>query len=35
VLAKPLVFSDGHVEVPTGPGLGIAIDEARVRQFSA
>ncbi len=35
VLAKPLVFSDGHVEVPNGPGLGIEIDEARVRQFGA
>jgi len=34
VLAKPLAFSDGHVQVPSGPGLGIEVDEARVRRFS-
>ena len=34
VLAKALTFSDGHVQVPTGPGLGIEVDEARVRRFS-
>ena len=34
VLAKPLAFSGGHVQVPSGPGLGIEVDEARVRRFS-
>ena len=26
-LNKPFVFKDGYVEVPTGPGLGIELDE--------
>ena len=32
-LAEPGVFdvADGHVAVPTGPGLGIALDEERIR----
>ncbi|HYC49145.1 MAG TPA: enolase C-terminal domain-like protein [Burkholderiales bacterium] len=34
VLAKPLVFANGHAEVPTGPGLGIEIDERQVRKFT-
>ena len=34
VLAKPLVFANGHAEVPTGPGLGIEVDERRVRKFT-
>jgi L-alanine-DL-glutamate epimerase-like enolase superfamily enzyme len=33
VLAKQLPFAAGHVEVPSGPGLGIEVDEALVRQF--
>lgn len=34
VLATPLAFAAGHVAVPSGPGLGIEVDEARVRRFS-
>lgn len=34
VLVRPLVFADGHALVPSGPGLGIDVDEARVRRFS-
>jgi muconate cycloisomerase len=34
VLAKPLVFANGHAEVPTGPGLGIEVDERQVRKFT-
>lgn len=36
-LADPDVFavSDGYVERPTGPGLGIEIDEDRVREMAA
>ena len=34
VLATPLVFAEGHVMVPSGPGLGVAVDEARVRRLS-
>jgi L-alanine-DL-glutamate epimerase-like enolase superfamily enzyme len=32
VTAAPLVIKDGHVEVPERPGLGIEIDEHRLRQ---
>ncbi|OGA54818.1 MAG: hypothetical protein A3G24_24770 [Betaproteobacteria bacterium RIFCSPLOWO2_12_FULL_62_13] len=34
ILAKPLVFANGHAEVPTGPGLGIEVDEAKVRRYA-
>jgi len=34
VLTKPLVFSNGYAEVPTGPGLGIEVDEAKVRRYA-
>ena len=34
VLAKPLVISNGTAEVPTGPGLGIKVDEEKVRALS-
>lgn len=36
-LAEPAVFdvADGHVAVPEGPGLGIVVDEARVRALAA
>jgi muconate cycloisomerase len=34
ILAKPLDFSSGHALVPSGPGLGIEVDEARVRRFA-
>ena len=35
VLVHPLAFKDGHAAVPDGPGLGIEVDEARVRRFAA
>ncbi|HUP93412.1 MAG TPA: hypothetical protein VM164_00800 [Burkholderiales bacterium] len=34
ILARPLEFSRGHAVVPSGPGLGIEVDEARVRRFA-
>jgi muconate cycloisomerase len=34
VLAKPLTFERGHAIVPSGPGLGIEVDESRVRRFA-
>ena len=34
VLAKPLTFAKGHAEVPAGPGLGIEVDEQKVRKFT-
>ena len=34
VLATPLEFAAGHVMVPSGPGLGVTVDEARVRRLT-
>jgi L-alanine-DL-glutamate epimerase-like enolase superfamily enzyme len=34
VLKQPLVFAGGHADVPTGPGLGIEVDEAKVRRYA-
>lgn len=33
ILTRPLVYRDFHLEIPTGPGLGIALDEDRVQFF--
>ena len=33
ILAQPLDYSDFHLTVPASPGLGIALDEDRVRHF--
>lgn len=30
LLVKPFVVKDGHIDVPTSPGLGIEIDEAKL-----
>jgi muconate cycloisomerase len=30
ILAEPLAYSDFEIAVPTGPGLGIALDEDKV-----
>lgn len=30
ILAEPVAVADGHVTVPTGPGFGVALDEARL-----
>jgi L-alanine-DL-glutamate epimerase-like enolase superfamily enzyme len=35
VLKKPLTVVDGTLDVPDGPGLGIEVDEAKVRDLSA
>jgi L-alanine-DL-glutamate epimerase-like enolase superfamily enzyme len=34
ILETPLDFSGGHVGVPAGPGLGIDVDEAKVRRYA-
>jgi len=34
ILKTPLSFAGGHVSVPTGPGLGIEVDEAKVRRYA-
>ena len=33
LLAEPLSFRDGWFTIPTGPGLGVEVDEAFVRRF--
>ena len=33
VAVAPLRIAEGHVELPAGPGLGIAVDEDRVRRW--
>ncbi len=34
VLKQPLAIANGHAQVPSGPGLGIEVDEAKVRRYS-
>jgi L-alanine-DL-glutamate epimerase-like enolase superfamily enzyme len=31
--AEPIRMKDGYIDVPTGPGLGVQIDEAIVKQY--
>ena len=33
VVSSPLAIANGHADVPAGPGLGIKVDEARVRKY--
>ncbi|MBI1989683.1 MAG: hypothetical protein HYS65_08095 [Betaproteobacteria bacterium] len=33
VLRAPLAIANGYADVPAGPGLGIEVDEARVRRY--
>lgn len=33
VLASPFVVREGALEVPTGPGLGVAVEESRIEQL--
>ncbi len=34
IVDRPFVQKEGHVAVPTGPGLGIEVDEAAVRRYA-
>jgi len=34
LLVKPLEFKDGFMTVPTGPGLGVEVDEAKLKFYS-
>jgi muconate cycloisomerase len=34
ILKTPISFANGHVSVPQGPGLGIEVDEAKVRRYA-
>ena len=35
ILQQPVSVIDGYVHVPTGPGLGVALDEDKLRRFRA
>ncbi|WP_396644257.1 o-succinylbenzoate synthase [Microbacterium sp.] len=34
IVTEPAIIEDGHVRVPTGPGLGVEIDEAALDAFT-
>ncbi len=34
IVKRPIVVANGHVSVPAGPGLGIEVDEAKVRRYA-
>ena len=34
VLKEPFEVEDGTLRIPTGPGLGIEVDETKVRELS-
>ena len=33
LVKTPLAISHGHASVPTGPGLGIEVDEAKIERY--
>lgn len=35
IVTEPAVLEDGHVRVPTGPGLGVEIDQVALDDFTA
>lgn len=34
IVTEPIVLDDGHVRVPTGPGLGVEIDDQTLARFT-
>src|SRR4051794_4571252 len=34
LIAEAMRYVDGAIELPTGPGMGIAVDEAKVRKYA-
>lgn len=34
LLAEPMQFEDGGIRVPTGPGMGIAVDEQKIEKYT-
>jgi L-alanine-DL-glutamate epimerase-like enolase superfamily enzyme len=34
LLVGPLLMSDGEMNLPAGPGLGVALDEARLARYA-
>lgn len=35
IFVEPLRYADGHLTVPTGPGLGVTLDQAALRRFTS
>ncbi len=35
LLAQPFPVRNGKVQVPTGPGLGIEVDQDKLRRYAA
>ena len=33
LLVAPMTFTDGAIEVPMTPGMGIAVDEAKIEKY--
>ena len=33
ILAEPIAITGGHMDVPTGPGLGVVVDEDKIRHY--
>ncbi len=33
-VAEPLRFEDFHVHLPTGPGIGVVLDEDKLRHYA-
>jgi muconate cycloisomerase len=33
LISEAMTFVDGAIEVPTAPGMGIAIDEAKIEKY--
>ena len=33
IISEPFPVSGGHVHVPTGPGLGVAVDRAKLDAY--
>jgi muconate cycloisomerase len=34
LIAEPMRFVDGAIDLPSGPGMGIPVDEAKIRQYT-
>jgi muconate cycloisomerase len=34
LIAAPMRFVDGAIDLPSGPGMGIPVDEAKIRQYT-
>jgi muconate cycloisomerase len=34
LIAEPMGFVDGAIDLPSGPGMGIPVDEAKIRQYT-